>query len=178
MPPKFSLVFSSSNRIGRGHRCSRAFTIMQTLMSMTVISVTVAVAVPKVKQSEVQSRATIIVADLRTFASAFEGYAQEHGSWPAESSPGVLPEEMAQRIPPTAWARIAPMGGRYNWENDQLHNGTRIRAAICITGTEDAPLPISQETLLEIDRLMDDGDLSTGSFRTGVNYDPLYILQQ
>ncbi len=177
IPTRLS-VFSSRRRIGRTPRHTRAFTIIQTLMSMTVVSVTIAVAVPKVKQSEVQSRATIIVADLRTFASAFEGYAQEHGSWPAETREGVLPEEMAQRIPPTAWARIAPMGGRYNWDNDQLHNGTRIRAAITITGTEDAPLPISEETLLEIDRLMDDGNLSTGSFRTGVNYDPLYIIQQ
>jgi hypothetical protein len=32
--------------------------------------------------------------------------------------------------------------------------------------------------LLAIDKIIDDGDLSTGSFRTGVNNDALYIIQQ
>ena len=32
--------------------------------------------------------------------------------------------------------------------------------------------------LLAIDKLIDDGNLSTGIFRTGVNHDGLYIIQQ
>ena len=151
---------------------------MQTLVSTSIASVTVSFAVPKVKQSEMQSRATVIASDFRAFAAAFEAYAQERGNWPAEADAGVIPPEMEGRFAPTAWTRITPLGGRYNWEFEQLHNGARPKAALSISATADAPILISEETLRIIDQLIDDGNLDTGSFRTGVNFDPLYIIQQ
>jgi hypothetical protein len=39
-------------------------------------------------------------------------------------------------------------------------------------------LEVNADTLLALDRLIDDGNLATGSFRTGVNNDPLYIILQ
>ncbi len=145
---------------------------------MTIGSIVMSFAVPKVKQAERQSRSTIIVADLRTFATAFEGYAQERGSWPAETSAGELPAEMSERLGPTGWRRVTPIGGQYNWENNQMHGGVRYRAVISISETALSPLPVNEEVLLEIDRLMDDGNLETGQFRIGVNNDPIYILLQ
>mgnify|MGYP001615353218 FL=1 len=79
------------------HR-TRAFTIIQVMVSMSVGSIVMSFAVPKVKQAERQSRSTIIIADLRTFVTAFEGYAQEGRGWPAESAAGELPPEMAERL--------------------------------------------------------------------------------
>lgn len=155
-----------------------AFTIMQVMVSMSVGSIVMSFAVPKVKESERISRATIIVADLRTFASAFEAYAQEQGGWPEEVEAMVVPPEMAQRLGATAWVRPTPIGGSYNWESAQTHGGVQYRAAISITETAESPLPVNEELLLDIDRLMDDGNLNTGQFRTGVNYDPLFIIQQ
>lgn len=146
-------------------------------MSMAIGSMVLMVAVPKVKQAERQSRATIIIADLRTFASAFEGYAQEKGTWPEETEAGAIPAEMAGRLGSTGWARLTPIGGQYNWESNQTHGGIRYRAAISISETTLSPLPLNEDLLKEIDRLMDDGNLSTGHFRTGVNNDPLYIIQ-
>lgn len=163
------------------HRAStrcRAFTIVQVLVSMSVGSIVLAVCVPKVKKSELQSRATIIVSDIRTFTSAFEGYAQEKGAWPPEADPGTMPPAMADRLGSTAWLRATPIGGQYNWDSDQLHGGTRYRAVISISETGASPLPLNEEMLKEIDRLMDDGNLDTGHFRTGVNFDPIYIVQQ
>ncbi len=145
---------------------------------MSIGSIVMSFAVPKVKQAERQSRSTIIVADLRTFATAFEGYAQERGGWPAESAAGVMPPEMAERLGPTGWLRVTPIGGQYNWESNQMHSSVRYRAAISISATTLGPLPVNEEVLLEIDRLMDDGNLESGLFRIGVNNDPLYIIQQ
>ena len=155
-----------------------AFTIVQVLMSLSIGSIVMSFAVPKVKQAERQSRSTIIAADLRTFAAAFDAYAHEKGTWPAETNAGELPPEMAERLGPTGWLRVTPIGGQYNWESNQLHGGIRYRAAISISDTTLGPLPLNEEVLLEIDRLMDDGNLSTGNFRTGVNHDPLFIIQQ
>ena len=145
---------------------------------MAIGSIVITAAIPKVKKAELESRATIIVSDLRTFAAAFEGYAQEKGGWPEESGAGVKPTEMADRLGTTGWMRVTPLGGQYNWENNQLHGGTRYRAAISISETGSAPLSVNEEMLLAIDRLVDDGNLTTGVFRTGVNNDPLYIILQ
>lgn len=154
------------------------FTLMQVLVSMAIGSIVVTAGVPKVREAERRSRANIIVADLHTLGAAFETYAQEHGSWPAEVSAGEMPPEMAGRLGATSWLRITPLGGKYNWENDQMHGGIRYRAAISISETSDSPLTVDPDSLLEIDRVLDDGNLSTGLFRTGVSYDALYILQQ
>ncbi len=171
---------SARTRFGFGStaRPSRAFTIIQVMVSMSIGSIVMSFAVPKVKQAERQSRSTIIVADLRTFVTAFEGFAQERGTWPAESAAGELPPEMAERLGPTGWLRETPIGGQYNWENNQMHGGVRYRSAISISATGTAPLQVNEEVWLEIDKLMDDGNLATGHFRIGVNNDPLYIIQQ
>lgn len=163
---------------GRSRRRASAFTLMQTLVSVSIGSVCVAAVVPKVRQSEKMARANIVVADLRTFATAFETQAQEAGAWPAETSAGEMPPEMQNRLGETGWVRIAPIGGKYNWENDQMHGGVRYKAILSISETADSPLPIDEEVLTAIDTIMDDGNLATGQVRTGVNHDLIYILQQ
>jgi prepilin-type N-terminal cleavage/methylation domain-containing protein len=177
--PIQSAVARPSVRRGlRSPRRSRGFSLIEIMMALAIGSIAIAVAIPKVKKAEASSRATIVVADLRTFAAAFEAYAQEHGSWPAEVAAGVMPTEMSDRLGSTGWLRVTPLGGQYNWEADQMHGGVRYRAAICISETASAPLVVNEELWLEMDRLIDDGNLSTGNFRTGVNNDPLYIIQQ
>ncbi len=171
-----------ADRVGLGRQSRRArqagFNLIQLMLSLAIGSIVVSVAVPKVKQSERISRSTIIVADLRTFASAFEGYAQERGGWPDEQPAGKMPPEMNERLGSTSWLRTTPIGGQYNWDSNQLHAGTRYKAVISISETDGAPFPVNEEVLLEIDKLVDDGSLTTGNFRIGVNNDPIFILQQ
>ncbi len=171
-----------ADRIGLGSRNRRrrlaGFNLIQLMLSLAIGSIVVSVAVPKVKQSERISRSTIIVADLRTFASAFEAYAQERGGWPDEQTAGKMPPEMNERLGSTSWLRTTPIGGQYNWDFNQLHAGTRYKAVISISETDTAPFPVNEEVLTEIDKLLDDGNLSTGNFRIGVNNDPIFILQQ
>ena len=145
---------------------------------MSIGSMVMAAGVPKVRKAQRVATATVIANDLRTFAAVFETYAQEDGAWPAETAAGVLPPELAGRLSDNAWLRVTPLGGQYNWENNQMHVGIRYRAAISISETAAAPLPVDEDMLLEIDRLIDDGNLATGNFRIGVNNDPLLILQQ
>jgi len=165
-------------KLPRHRRRLAAFTLMQVLVSMAVGSVVITAGVPRVRESERRARSNIIIADLTIFAAAFDTYAQENGGWPAETAAGVMPPEMAGRLGSTSWLRVTPIGGQYNWENNQMHGGVRYRAAITISSTSLAPVTIDPEALAEIDRVLDDGNLSTGLFRTGVNHDALYILQQ
>ncbi len=173
--PGFTSCARPAVRAGRRHD---GFTLVQLMFSMSIGSIVMAVCVPKVEQVKRQARATIIVSDMRTFASTFEAYAHEKGDWPAETAAGEIPPELAGQLASTAWQRVTPIGGQYNWDNNQQHVGVRYRAALSISETSIAPLPVDQDMLLEIDKLMDDGNLSTGNFRVGVNNDPLFIIQQ
>ncbi len=146
------------------------------MVVVAIISVLASLAVPSAKRYQVASRASVVASDLRTFAAAFNGYAQEKGGFPAETDPGVLPPEMVDRLNKSAWERVTPMGGQYNWESGQLHGGVRYTAAICVSESATAPLTVNSDLLLAIDKIIDDGNLSTGIFRTGVNNDALFII--
>jgi prepilin-type N-terminal cleavage/methylation domain-containing protein len=155
-----------------------AFSLVEIMVVVAIISVLASLALPSAKRYQLNSRATVIASDLRTFAGAFEAYAQENGAFPPESGPGEMPAGMTGRLGATEWGRVTPLGGQYNWENNQQHGGVRYRASICISESSSAPLEVNAEMLQAIDKIVDDGDLTTGNFRTGVNNDALYIIQQ
>lgn len=148
------------------------------MVSLTVVSLVAAAGVPQVRKAQRKTKAAAVASDIRTFSAVFEAYAQERGAWPAETEAGVMPPELAGQLSSSGWLRVTPIGGQYNWDNNQTHAGTRYRAVLSISETASAPLPVDAEMLQEIDQLMDDGNLSTGSVRIGVNNDPIFILQQ
>ena len=102
--------------------------------------------------------ASTIVNDLRTFTGAFEAYAQERGTFPAEVAAGVVPPEVADRLNNTAWKRPTPIGGHYNWDSGQTHYGVTYRAVIQISETSTSPMIQDLELWEVIDKLMDDAE--------------------
>lgn len=166
--------------MGRDRRRSAlpGFTLVEVMVVVTIISVLASLSVPAIRLLKLRARTAAIANDFRTFEAAFNAYAQEHGSFPAEAAVGVMPVGMNDRLGSTSWLRATPMGGHYNWENNQLHFGVRYRAAIAITATSDAPLPLDVNQLLDIDRKQDDGNLLNGSFRIGSSLNPLWVIQQ
>jgi prepilin-type N-terminal cleavage/methylation domain-containing protein len=159
-------------------RRSRGFTLVELMVTITIISVLVAILVPTVAKVKRRSVATSMANDLRVFAGAFDGYSHEAGKWPAEVDAGVLPPEMNSRLYQTAWQRPTRIGGHFNWDADQMHQGTRYRAVIAISGTSDSPLVQDADMWENIDRVIDDGNLSTGSFRLGADDEPIFIVAQ
>jgi type II secretory pathway pseudopilin PulG len=148
------------------------------MVVITIISLLAAAAVPTIVKVKRRSLAAVVVNDLRVFAAAFETYAHETGSWPAEVDAGVLPPEMANRIDASAWRKPTVIGGQYNWDNGQSHAGTTYRAAIALSSTATSPLVQDADLWEAIDALMDDGVLSTGTFRLGAEDEPVFIVSQ
>jgi general secretion pathway protein G len=157
------------------HR-SRGFTIIEVMMVLGILSLTIAAVVPRITGTKRQALAAAVGNDLRTFAAAFDTYAQEKGSFPAEVEAGILPPEMADRLNNSSWLRMTPIGGHYNWDFNQMHQGVRYRAVIQISDTENAPLPEDVELWEAIDKIIDDGNLNTGNFRLGAENQPIFIV--
>ncbi len=147
------------------------------MVTVTIISLLAAASVPAIQSVKRRTIATAVANDLRTFAGSFEVYAHETGGWPAEVDAGVFPPEMANRINATAWRRATPFGGQYNWDNNQMHSGTRYRAAIAISSTSSSAVIEDVDLLEAIDKLIDGTvDLSAGNFRIGADGEPVYIV--
>lgn len=161
----------------------RAFSLVELMIAVLIISLLFLMAVPTYQRIQRKARATTVANDFRVFGAAFQAYAHERGSWPLEAAVGVVPTGFtSQDLQTGVWATKTPMGGKFDWENNQVHPGGtspggKWRAALAITGTADAPLVIDADLMKEIDRALDDGDLTTGNFRTGFGDCPLLIIE-
>src|SRR3954469_4910038 len=84
-------------RVSRRRRSLAGFSLVELMVTITIISLLAALVVPAVINSRRRTLDTTVANDLRVFAAAFDGYAHELGSWPAEVDAGVFPPEMANR---------------------------------------------------------------------------------
>lgn len=152
------------------------FTLVEIMVVVTIISLLVALAVPAMILVKRQSLATAVANDLRVFATAFEVDSHESGTWPAEVDAGVMPPEMASRLAESAWLRPTPIGGHYNWENAQTHGGKQYRAAIAVSSSGGSTVLEDVDLFEAIDRILDDGNLSSGSFVIGSDNEPVFVV--
>jgi general secretion pathway protein G len=161
----------------------RAFSIVELMVAVLIISLLFAASVPAYQRIQRKARAATVANDFRVFGAAFQAYAHEKGSWPAEAAPGVVPAGVNQQeLQAQVWSRATPMGGKFDWENNQIHPGGtspggRWRAALAITATGETPLVIDADLMEDIDAVLDDGNLETGNFRRGFGDCPLFILE-
>jgi prepilin-type N-terminal cleavage/methylation domain-containing protein len=157
----------------------RGFSLVEIMVVVTIISVLAMLSVPAFQRIRRRARSSVIANDFRVFAAAVATYAHEKGTWPAETAAGVCPPVMTSRWNTTAWLRKTPIGGQYNWDNNQNHLGTQITAAISIAATASAPLPLDVNQLTDLERVIDGAsyNLLGGSFRLGSGLNPVYVVQ-
>jgi prepilin-type N-terminal cleavage/methylation domain-containing protein len=160
----------------RANSDRRGFSLVEIMVVVAIISLLCMMALPAFARLKMRARSTVIVQDLRVFSQAFDQYAQETGGWPPDAAAGVLPPLMAGRLNAAQWTRTTPIGGKYNWEYNQMHFGTRYTAAISIAAATGAPLPLDVNQLIDLDRTIDDGDLLHGNLRIGSGLVPLWII--
>lgn len=97
--------------------------------------------------------------DLRVFAQAYESFATQNAGWPPNVGPGIIPPAVRVGwLKNGVWLAKTPVGGQWNWDYEVA--GLGFRAGVSISNFT---WPVAQ--LREIDALIDDGDLPTGSFR-------------
>jgi len=129
------------------------------MIVVAIIGVLAALAVPAFKRVVRRQQNSQVANDLRVFSQAFETYATQNGSWPANAGAGVVPAGMrVGRLKNGVWQATTPIGGQWNW--DDSGSGFSFNAGISITN-----FTCTRQQLMEIDIAIDDGDLNTGTFQ-------------
>ncbi len=180
MPIVSPRTFRSRREAGPGlrRRGEGGFSLLELSVVIFIISVIAAIAVPAFKSALLESRARAVANDLRVFTAAFQAYAQEKGDWPdGDAVPGAFPPGMSGQLGKTNWEAVTPIGGRYTWAPNSLQQGERYHAAIVLSSTDATKVTTDKRQLEEIDRVLDDGDLTTGNFRLGYRNFPVWVIE-
>lgn len=160
-------------------RHSAAFTLLEVVVVVIIIGILANAALPSARRAANAAKIGTVANDLRVFAAAFQQHQVAHGAWPPDQAPGEpLTGDMDGYLRDSNWARVAPFGGNYDWDNGVMHNGRKVRAAIAITDYAGNAIAGSVDQWEAIDRVLDDGDLHTGIFQLGYRDHPLYILEE
>jgi prepilin-type N-terminal cleavage/methylation domain-containing protein len=136
------------------------FTLIEVIIAVSVVALMMAILIPAVNFARENRENALVASKLQTAVEAFELYASEVGSYPADVGPGVIPPEMQNYYFPyfkiNWWTLTTEVGG--NWDWDVGYHGIDFSVSIC------APTR-SQGQMEALDRAIDDGNLNTGTFR-------------
>ncbi len=146
-------------------RKKKGFTLVEIMIVVTLIGFLAMLSVPVFKRIKLRALSATFTSDARLFSEAFQRYAQEAGSFPPSSGPGIIPPGMEEYIDLNDWTKTTSLGGNYRWLNIPSADAQRGRyeiGALQITGAT-----LSLEEMQLIDEWIDDGNIGTGNIIVG-----------
>ncbi len=126
------------------------------MIVVVIIGLLAAIAIPAFARVQETSRVSAFTNDLRIGRDAFQTYAMENGQWPSDGT-GAVPNEMQGYLNLESFAEETPLGGDWDWDA-----GVFSYAAGLTVRNPSA----DEDTMLRVDQKIDDGDLSSGDFRS------------
>ncbi|EDY83311.1 hypothetical protein VDG1235_2937 [Verrucomicrobiia bacterium DG1235] len=127
------------------------------------------IAIPTFIQSRQNSKAARTANDFRLFAEKFEIYNLGAGEWPEDGYPATVPSGMEELLLKGTWTKPSAIGGLWDYD----FNAFGFTAGVSIHGAT-----ASNETILAVDRLLDDGNLSSGRLRDVGDNHISFILEE
>jgi prepilin-type N-terminal cleavage/methylation domain-containing protein len=148
-------------------------TLVEILLAVALIAMLAVLMAPALQLS-IRSRQNAQCANkLYAAVQAYETFFSERGGYPPDESPGAIPAIMGDYYYPYFglddwWTGATELGGQWDW--DVGYHG--FAASVSISNPT-----VSEKQLIEFDRLVDDGDLTTGRLRL-VGQQLHYILEE
>ncbi len=130
-------------------RGKRGFTLVEIMVVIGVIGLIAAMAIPIYRKVTLKTQRTELINDIMTYSDAFNSYYFLNGTWPSPAGKNTIPAGMQGHLP-SKFTQGEPFGGDLQWIG-----GARLK----IDKSE-----ATTETMIELDKKIDDGDLSTGKF--------------
>ena len=155
---------SPRGTLARSHR--RGFTLVEIMIVVVVVALLAAIAVPAFQRVRLRAISGRYINDARQVRDAAERYATEHGNFPPNGT-ASLHADLQGYVPAKMFTERTPLGGQWDW--DYRQNGFTA----CISVWQ---FTASDEQLLDIDRTIDDGVLTSGIFQK-MGSKVVYVIQ-
>ncbi len=154
-------IQSSARRLG-------GFTLIEILIVVIILGILASIVIPQFAKASGDSSNATFVHDIKLLARLVAVQQHQSGSWPVDQAPGVYPPELVGKVDPGDWTQPTPLGGR--WDMDAAVFGVTAGVSVYLPDRTPAQM-------IEVDRMIDDGDLTTGAFRQRVD-GYIYILAE
>jgi prepilin-type N-terminal cleavage/methylation domain-containing protein len=132
------------------------FTLIEIIIVVGIIGLLAGIGIPKILKSANQTRDTCFIKEIQYASTAFIQYVLDHDAYPADKTPGIIPNGMAGYLTTFDWSEETTIGGQWDWD----YNVFGIKAGISVHRPERSPAQMQK-----IDAVIDDGNLATGHFR-------------
>lgn len=144
------------SEIRRRRRRAQGFTLVEIMIVVVIIGFLASMAIPAFQKVRRSTQNNTFANDLRQLRAAAEECIMENGVYPTDGFPGNFPAALEAFLPTGIASRRTPVGGMWDWDYEQFG----VKAGISVYE------PIADASQMqEVDRLVDDGNLSSGNFR-------------
>ena len=138
------------------HRSSQGFTLVEIMVVVVIIGLLAAIAIPAFQRVRTRSQVSSFTNDLRIASQAFETFAMENGTWPSDGS-SAISNTMDGYLSLSKFSESTPLGGQWDWDFGQFG----VTAGLSVLSPT-----ANSTTMTLVDASIDDGDLTTGDFRS------------
>jgi type IV pilus assembly protein PilA len=145
----------------------KAFTLVEVMIVVAIIALLTAIAIPWFQRYREDTLNSRFANDLRIACHAIRHYHIKTVEYPPDRTPRIIPAGMAGYLAGMEWSERTPIGGWWDWDYQQFG---------CTAGVSVYRPDRDDRQMTEIDKLIDDGDLATGSFRKR-NQGYIYIIE-
>ena len=138
---------------------STGFTLIEILIVVVIIGVLAAMVIVQVADFRSDAEKTAFIASAKGFVNAAQRYHLDTGIYP-NAAPGRLPPGFEYYITPEQWVGATPIGGEWDTAVDAFGVASSLGVFY------GPPTPEKDDAFMQdIDATIDDGDLTTGTFR-------------
>lgn len=132
---------------------------MEILIVVVILGILAAIVIPTIAGATEDTRKAAYVASQRTFIEGILRYEVDFGTMPPDGNSGSVPAGLEPYVYAEKWEAGCPIGGVWDNETDDvLAAGMGVQFDGTGKTRDDA-------YMTDIDNMIDDGDINTGSFR-------------
>lgn len=150
-------------------RQQNGFTLIELMIVVAIVGVLASISISAYEDYVTRARLADMAVKLGHWGREFERFAGMAGFYPNDSHEVLPPDAPELSIDPVAWSETTAIGGNWNWEGPDNYP----YAGISIVGATEP-----EKTIIQLDRIIDNGDLETGKFRQTSNGRYTFIIDE
>ncbi len=143
------------------------FTLVELIAVIVILAILSAVVVPRYFAFSDRARITSTVASWKVLTRAVNQYIIDNGAIPPNVNDALMPTQLNPYLAQADFTKSPAVGGMWDYDEWGNFNGGGAGLLVSVSITQSTS---PQSVFLEIDRMVDDGNLATGNILSLTTY--------